>query len=144
MVKTDVLLPRLRKLSEYLSILERLRDYSEEEFLSDPEHYGSAERFLQLAIEVLNDLGNHIIADDNLGTVDWYRDIPSCLVRHGVIDDPKEKVWLQIIGFRNILVHDYIGLDRSKVYQILHENLSDIRAIQKCIAAQLPSGPTQK
>lgn len=35
MVKPDVLLPRLKKLSEYLTILEKLRGYSEEEFLSE-------------------------------------------------------------------------------------------------------------
>lgn len=138
MVKPDVLLPRLQKLSEYLAILEKLRGYSKDEFLSDPEHYGSAERFLQLAIEVLNDLGNHIIADDNLGSVEWYRDIPICLAESGIVKEPLKEIWLQMVGFRNILVHDYIRLDRQKVYDILQQHLADIRAIQKCLAAQLP------
>ena len=29
-------------------------------------------------------------------------------------------------GFRNILVHDYINLDREVVYDILNNNLKDI------------------
>ncbi len=51
MVKAEVLRKRLNKLDEYLLILGRLRRYTFEEFTADPERYGSAERFLQLAID---------------------------------------------------------------------------------------------
>ncbi len=70
MVDRELLKRRLDRLEEYLSILERLRSYSYEEFISNPERYGSAERFLQLSIELLNDLGNHVIADERLGAVE--------------------------------------------------------------------------
>jgi hypothetical protein len=49
----------LNKLDEYLSILRNYERYSFEEFSASPELYGSAERFLHLAIETLTDLGNH-------------------------------------------------------------------------------------
>ena len=55
----------------------QLRKYSLEGFVHDPEHYGSAERFLHLAIESILDMGNHIIADLDPGIVNWYSDIPS-------------------------------------------------------------------
>jgi len=55
MLRPEVIRKRLGKLEEYLQILSRIREYDREEFLSDPEHYGSAERFLQLAIESIND-----------------------------------------------------------------------------------------
>ncbi len=54
---------RINKLDEYLSILNKLQIYSFEEFLANPERYGSAERFLHLAIEAIIDMANHIIAD---------------------------------------------------------------------------------
>ena len=76
MVRAEVIRKRLGKLDEYLAILQELRRYTFEEFVANPEHYGSAERFLQLAIETLTDLGNHVIADLRLGAVDWYSDIP--------------------------------------------------------------------
>lgn len=69
MVKPEVVRKRLNKLDEYLSILRGLQRYSFEEFVDDPEHYGSAERFLHLAIETVVDLGNHVIAEMALGTV---------------------------------------------------------------------------
>ena len=67
MVRPDVIRKRLEKLDEYLAILRQLQKYSYDEFVSNPERYGSAERFLQLAIESINDLGNHVVAESGLG-----------------------------------------------------------------------------
>ncbi len=50
-----------------------------EEFIRDPEHYGSAERFLQLGIDAITGIGSHVIADLALGVVNWHSDIPAIL-----------------------------------------------------------------
>jgi len=76
MVRPEIIRRRLQRFGEYLTILERFQRYDLEAFLSDPEHYGSAERFLQLAIEASLDMGSHVIADENLGSVEQSRDIP--------------------------------------------------------------------
>ena len=47
MVRAEVIRKRWGKLDEYLAILQELRRYTFEKFVADPEHYGSAERFLQ-------------------------------------------------------------------------------------------------
>ncbi len=131
MVRREVLLRRLQKLDEYLQILRQLQHYSRDEFLASPERYGSAERFLQLAIETLTDIGNHVIADLNLGVVDWYSDVPRLLHEAGYIDENLRATWTRMIGFRNILVHDYLNVDRGIVYQVLHENLEDFEALKQ-------------
>ena len=95
MIKREVLRRRLNKLDEYLEILQRLRRYDKENFLGDPEHYGSAERFLQLTIEALNDMGSHLVADLQLGMVESYRDIPRILVEHGYVPSALGEVWLR-------------------------------------------------
>jgi uncharacterized protein YutE (UPF0331/DUF86 family) len=77
MVDEEIIHRRLRNLDETLSILRKLRLYSFEDFMAEPERYGSAERFLQLAIEALPDMGAHLVAIRELGTVTKYRDI-SC------------------------------------------------------------------
>lgn len=134
MVRPEVIRKRLNKLDDYLSILYNLRKYSFDDFVSDPEHYGSAERFLHLAIEAILDMGNHVIADMDLGIVNWYSDIPSILAEKGYIDSDQEKNWLQMIGFRNTLVHDYLDIDRSIVYDILQNHLEDIEAAKRIFA----------
>ncbi|WP_298819095.1 type VII toxin-antitoxin system HepT family RNase toxin [Chloroflexus sp.] len=123
-------------MDEYLAILRQLQRYSYDEFVGNPERYGSAERFLQLAIESLNDLGNHVVAEQGLGTIDWYSDIPRRLREAGLIDSAQEEAWIRMIGFRNILVHDYLNIDRSIVYRVLQDNLDDLEAF-KPVFAQL-------
>lgn len=137
MVKANILRKRLRKLDEYLSILRRLQQYKFDEFASDPERYGSAERFLHLAIEATLDIGNHIIADDNLGEVDWYSDIPHILAEHHYIDAALKETWIKMIGFRNILVHQYTDIDRKIVYNVLQSRLEDIEALEAAFAKLL-------
>ncbi len=44
MVRPEVIRKRLNKLDEYLKIIEEIKKYSFDEFISDPEHYGSTER----------------------------------------------------------------------------------------------------
>lgn len=130
MVNPEVLRKRLQKMAEYLRVLEHARDYTLEEFTSNPERYGSAERFLQLAIEALNDMGNHIIADNELGVVNRSSDIPRILAQNSGLDDGLCELWIKMIGFRNILVHDYLDVDRDIVYEVLQQHLGDLRSIQ--------------
>jgi len=134
MPKTDLIQKRLQKLNDYLAILRKLRRYTREEFITDPEHYGSAERFLQLAIEVCNDLGNHIVADLELGVVDTYADVPTLLAKHGYIDESLRQVWTRMIGFRNILVHDYLLVDRTIVHSVLKQDLDDFERLKRVFA----------
>ena len=102
--------------------------------MDNPEKYGSAERFLQLAIEAVNDIGGHLVADLGLGDVDWYRDVPEILYEAGYIDGELRDQWIKMIGFRNILVHDYLDIDRSEVYKVLQEHLEDFEHLKTVFA----------
>ncbi|GIV99690.1 DUF86 domain-containing protein [Roseiflexus sp.] len=134
MVRPDVIRKRLENLDEYLAILRQLQRYSYDEFVANPERYGSAKRFLQLAIESLNDVGNHVVAEAGLGTVDWYSDIPHRLREAGLIDSSQEETWIRMIGLRNILVHDYLKIDRTIVFRVLQENLGDLEGFKRVFA----------
>jgi uncharacterized protein YutE (UPF0331/DUF86 family) len=134
MVNKEVLRKRLNKLEEYLAILRQLQRYTIDEFINDPERYGSSERFLQLAIEGITDIGNHVIADDKLGTVNWYSDIPNILEEKGYIDAFKKEQWIRMIGFRNALVHEYVDIDRKIVFDVLQNHLDEIEEISRIFA----------
>ena len=130
MVRPEIIRKRLNKLDEYLAILENARRYSWEEFVADPERYGSVERFLHLSLEALQDMGNHIIADLELGVVDRSRDIPEIFANQRWIDETMKDTWIRMIGLRNILVHDYLELDRGIVYEILQHRLDDLKQVR--------------
>ena len=39
-----------------------------------------------------------------------------------------------IIGFRNVLVHEYLDIDREIVYEILQRRLDDFEELRKVFA----------
>ncbi len=71
------------------------------------------------------------------GIVNWYSDIPKILEQNGVIDAEIREKWIQMIGFRNVLVHQYIDVDRSIVYDVLENYLEDIEMLRKVFARYL-------
>lgn len=77
------------------------------------------------------DIGNHIIADESLGVVDSYGDIPAILCQREVITTKMREKWIRMIGFRNTLVHEYIEIDRQIVYQVLQDGLADIEMLKQ-------------
>lgn len=69
-----------------------------------------------------------------LGVVNQSRDLPARFREHGYIDSSLEERWIRMIGFRNILVHDYLDVDRSVVYGVLQHNLNDLHELRRVFA----------
>ena len=137
MVDRELIQRRLERLDEYLTILRKLGRYSYEEFIADPERYGSAERFLQLSIELVDDLGNHVVSDEGLGAVARATDVPGRLAEHGRIDAQLAGRWASMVGFRDILVHEYMEIDRKLVHEYLTQRLSDFDALRQAFGRLL-------
>jgi len=134
MVRPAVIHKRLKQLDKYLQILQSMQSYSWPAFRDDPEHYGATERFLHLAIEAINDMASHVIAEKQWGMVDQYSDLPRLFASEGYIDDAQRDQWIRMIGFRNVPVHDYLDIDREIVYTVLQEDLSDLNQLKRLFA----------
>jgi uncharacterized protein YutE (UPF0331/DUF86 family) len=131
MVNPDVLHRRLEKLDEYLDYLESAQRYSFREFADDLERRGSVERFLHLSVEALTDMASHVVSDEDLGSVDRARDLPDRFAEAGYVDDELATTWKDMIGFRNVLVHEYLEIDPERVYDVLQNQLGDIRRLRR-------------
>lgn len=48
-----------------------------------------------------------------------------------ISDDTKEKFssveWTQIVGMRNVFVHEYFGIDSNLIWQIIENDLPDLK-----------------
>ncbi len=124
---------RTRRFEEALEFLERIAETPWERFSSDPEKYASAERFLQIAVEVLSDLGAHVVARVAAGPVDRYRDVPDRLLEAGRLTEAQAELWRRVVGFKNVIVHDYLDVDRAIVYDVLRHRLGDLRELHRAV-----------
>ncbi len=109
----------------------------ERAFIADPLIYGNAERYLQLAIQAVLDVSHRIAADMSLGLPDDNKGLFAALKRHKVLPLGLSRKLTSMAGFRNILVHEYLEIDRRRVYQALTDDLRDfdgfIRAVGKLL-----------
>lgn len=128
---------RLRKLEEYVSFLRELQKVSFDEFLSEHMIQASVERDLQLVIECVLDIGNHIIAAMGYREPARYQDVILILGEEGVLPQDFVQRFALVAGFRNILVHDYLELDKEMVYEKLQTGLEDFEEFAKYIASFL-------
>ena len=129
MVKQELVAARLEKVREYLKTLKSIQKYDVEKFKSDVFIHATAERYLQLVIECLLDIGNHVISDKGFRKPDTYAEVFEILAQNHVI---QKKLYEQIEGmtaFRNILVHDYLRLDLERVYQVLQQKVQHIEKL---------------
>lgn len=137
MVNKAVLATRLERLREYLGILESVLQYDANRFVQDPFIHGTAERNLHLAIESLLDIGNHIISDRGFPKPETYADIFRTLGERGVIPPSLLHELDGMAAFRNLLVHDYLRLDRHKVYHVIGDKLSSLKKLAEIYAGLL-------
>lgn len=141
-VNERIIANRISKLREYVKVLRELQKASFQEFASNPRIRYSSERCLHLAIECTINIGNHIISALQLRKPEEYHDIALILRENGIIPVEFAERFVKMIKFRNILVHDYVHLDLSKVYSFLQERLVDfelfIRYIKKFLRDRQP------
>ncbi len=137
MVKREIILSRIDKLKEYTAFLKKLKNYSKEQYTNDPFIYGASERFLHLAIECILDIGNHIISDMRYRKPENNKDIFEVLFENKIIDQSLKEKLCNMAGFRNILVHDYLKLNRSLVYDIILNNLPDLEGFISIVSQHI-------
>lgn len=133
MVKREIVISRIDRLNEYVSILKSVIKYDRKIYISDPLIYGAAERFLHLSIDCILDIGNHVISDMRYRKPENNKDIFIILYESKIIDEKLKNNLCDMAGFRNILVHDYMKLDRGLVYDIINNNLNDLEDFVKAV-----------
>lgn len=130
---------KLQQLDEYFSYLEKLKKEikSEKEFLSNFHYFGLVERYLQLSCQVLIDTINLLIIEKDLEKPENVQEAVGVLADKKIISQKLALRLRGIVGFRNILVHEYGKIDRQKVYQYFSKNLDDFKLFKKEILTQL-------
>jgi uncharacterized protein YutE (UPF0331/DUF86 family) len=129
---------RIAKIREYVALLRKIYRLADEKtFIKDPLIYGNAERYLQLAIQCVLDISNHIVADLRLNLPSDNRELFEMLSKHKILPTALSRKLTAMGAFRNILVHEYIEIDRRRVYSALKNDLGDFEKFIRSVAKLL-------
>lgn len=125
------IISKLQKLDEYVNYLREMQKVNKNQFVKDYHFFGLAERYLQLSIEVLLDVGKLLIVIKGLKRPEENQEIFSTLCDEKIISEKLAGNLIGIANFRNILVHDYEKIDREIVYGKLQNNIIDFENFKK-------------
>jgi len=97
------------------------------EFISDKHRISSAKYNFIVAIEGMIDLSAHIIASNGWAVPKDYSDTFTIMTENGAIQKDNLPVLVKMARFRNRLVHIYWEVDADFLYDVLQNNLPDIK-----------------
>lgn len=128
----DIVLNKVTTIERYV---QRIHDVYENnrENLADFTKQDSIILNIQRACEASIDLAMHTISQRSLGVPKTSRDGFRILHEAGLIDEALAKSLMNMVGFRNIAVHDYQALDLSIMQAILEKHIDDFKVFTKII-----------
>lgn len=135
----DVIVERLAYLRNELSYLKQERDRvrSFRQYVEDVRLKKAVERSLQVAVEACLDIGRRLIALEGFRYPEDNKDVFQVLYEAGVVPGNLLPALVDMVRFRNLIVHDYARVDDAKVYGILKKRLTDFDAYARAIVAYL-------
>ncbi len=120
----------LQKKASMERCIKQARDYyarpSETPFAGDHLRQDAVIVNLHRACEQCIDMANHIIRLNKLGLPAASAESFTLLRKADIIDDELEKKLKGMVGFRNIVIHQYRDIDIKIVVEVLEKNANDL------------------
>ncbi len=121
----DLIKKKLKELGRYIRALENFQGLDLPANPDNLEKIWSVEHGLQLAVQIVIDVGNHILASMGENQIEDYTDVIDRLGATGILPVDFAKEIRDMAGFRNILVHEYIQVDLQVVSDVVDHRLGD-------------------
>ena len=136
-VDVDFVVRALQRLEANQAVLRDLAVEPLEQFLRDPRLHGSAERYLQVSIEICLDVTRHLVAAEDLGEANTHAEAFERLAQASVIPPEFVSTGRRMAGFRNRLVHLYWDVEETVIHDILQNRLGDFDTFRGYVLAYL-------
>jgi len=125
---------KLIRLKEVIEHLEEIKKTSRKDFVLNALLQAATERFFILAIEIITDIGNHLLVEKIGKSGTSYENIIEQLGAHKLIPPAVAKRNAGMAGFRNMLIHAYDEVEPTLVYKFLEDGPNEFRAFAKAFA----------
>jgi uncharacterized protein YutE (UPF0331/DUF86 family) len=118
---------KIKRLEENLVTLEEFRkNTSLDDLLRDKIKQWALRYGILECIQEIIDISCALVSSNNLGNPKNYRECVEILIKNGYISEELGKRLISMVGLRNLLVHEYLKIDLSRLYEFLN-NLNDFR-----------------
>ena len=128
---------KISSILKYLKILQRYKKFSRKEIEDNLDIKGAVERYLYLAIQSTIDLAEAIISYRNFRKPTTMTEAFYILNEEELISKELTKKLVKMVGFRNIIAHDYEKIDYDIVLDVLKNKMKDAEAFIKEISGRL-------
>lgn len=124
MLDTKLINNRLERFKKYIKQLRKYKGINKEQLDHDLEKHWSVERGLQLSIQIMIDIGNHILAEKGI-YVNNNKNIFKKLSFEGIISDELYNNISSLEDLRFNLILNYKNIDINEITDILNNKLND-------------------
>ncbi len=118
---------KIGRITEYLSLIERIKDDCMERFEMDPVYRGALLYYLYLPADSCISLAEMVIRKKNLRFPQSYQDAFDILGEKGILEPAFSYAFAKIAGFRNFLAHDYEKIESEFICKNTLSRLEDVR-----------------
>lgn len=127
MIERDKIRQKIQFMRDRLRQLEDVQSMTYEDFMTQPFVLDGSLRLLQVMIEAMLDIGSHIVAREGYGIPHTYANVISLLMDNDVLPKDQANIYIDMVGFRNRIVHLYDEVEPEIVYKLISQSLGDFR-----------------
>lgn len=126
MTSFNVIENKISSIQKYLKILEGYKKYSRREIEEDTNIRGALERYLYLIVQATIDLAEAMMSFKSFRKPATLSETFHILNEEKIISNELTDKMISMVGFRNVIAHDYEKINYDIVYDILQNRLKDI------------------
>jgi len=134
MVDRDIVIAKIANIQKSLNRLKEKQGIDAADFLKNRDIQDVVLLNLQTAIQGCVDIASHIISDSGWNIPGSMAGLFDILCQKKAISEKTRDIMRPMVGFRNLIVHEYAELDMSMVYDIFYKKISDFNLFLKEIS----------
>ncbi|MBI5740625.1 MAG: DUF86 domain-containing protein [Nitrospirae bacterium] len=136
MVDKTLVSKKLERIETYFTQIRQRKDPGVERFSKDKDLQSIVLFNLIQLVQACIDIGAHIISDSGWDAPTTQANIFEILADNKIITRPLAAKMIQMVGFRNQIVHEYEKTDMKIVHTVWKKHLSDFDKFCKAIVSK--------
>jgi len=137
MVDKDIILAKSSAVKKHIKRIKDLPLKDFQTFQNNSDYQDILLFNIQLAVQNCIDIAAHIISDEDLGIPGSTNEMFYTLEENGYLTRDITEKMVRAVGFRNLIVHEYVNLKLDRVYEISKNDINDLEIFLKHIFSKI-------